>query len=499
MIWRVLVLISISMGVLACQSDGGSDCTDLDGDGFGLACAAGSDCDDFDPDNWDACATCLDADGDGSFAGCNAYSATVGPDCDDADVDNQSSCSTCVDADGDSSFVGCDQYSVRNGPDCDDSDGTVLPGAAPLDQPMACMRDADGDDWGDSIAPAGGVAGTDCDDSNIDISPGAAENQTGLGCVADLDHDGYGSTSAPAGGVAGTDCSDSDPNNFASCSSCADLDGDLSFGACDAYESLPGPDCDDADPQRSTVDPELADDGIDNDCSGSDLVAASAISGIFVDIANSSCTDGPGAGSQTTPFCSLGAAILSATAGGDLFVATGTYGIVDVRAASTGPLRIYGGYDSSWSRNISLNPTVISADRTLPIGLDLNAPVFILDGVEWNRTSAIAQTAFELNIWAESLASVTRSSFSLPTGDTRVVRLFRGSSPASENQGFAILSENDFSGLGGIRPFALDNFGTALVVRNQFENFGQANGIFVSMNSTARSFVLANAFYADRP
>jgi alpha-tubulin suppressor-like RCC1 family protein len=41
------------------------------------------------------------------------------------------------------------------------------------------------------------------------------------------------------------DCDDGDPDNYVSCASCVDLDGDLWFIGCDLYGQRSGPDCDD--------------------------------------------------------------------------------------------------------------------------------------------------------------------------------------------------------------------------------------------------------------
>lgn len=113
--------------------------------------------------------------------------------------------------------------------DCDDVDQDTFPGAAPRDSATACMRDRDGDDWGDQYVETGITPGTDCNDGDATTSP-------------------------------------------------ADADGD-GWSTCDG-------DCDDADSGRSPGTPEVAFDGIDQDCSGADsgtIVTASGSTGSISD------------------------------------------------------------------------------------------------------------------------------------------------------------------------------------------------------------------------
>ena len=120
-------------------------CVDYDGDGYGalypgeqvgasyprprVVCGQAKDCDDRDPDNWSACGTCADKDGDGWYGKCDVYVGINGPDCDDADPDNWLSCASCRDADFDTWFIGCDAYGAILGPDCNDGDSLIYPGA----------------------------------------------------------------------------------------------------------------------------------------------------------------------------------------------------------------------------------------------------------------------------------------------------------------------------------------------------------------------------------
>ena len=70
-----------------------------------------------------------------------------------------------------------------------------------------------------------------------------------LGCLPciDNDGDGYGQNCLP-----GADCDDADENNWISCATCEDGDGDTHFVGCDAYVSINGWDCDDNDDTAST-------------------------------------------------------------------------------------------------------------------------------------------------------------------------------------------------------------------------------------------------------
>ncbi|MEM9176043.1 MAG: hypothetical protein AAGC67_12480 [Myxococcota bacterium] len=480
-------------------------CVDTDGDSSFVGCdayatVAGPDCDDTDVDNQSSCSTCLDGDSDGSFAGCDAYTVRSGPDCDDADVDNQSSCSTCLDGDGDGGFVGCDAYTTRIGPDCDDVDHTVGVGLAPNDSSTACMRDADNDDWGDAVAPTGGVAGTDCDDANFAISPSAGGSESLAGCYADFDFDGYGDTTAPPGGLAGTDCDDLDSDNWASCASCVDADLDLSFESCDAYVDRSGPDCDAADPRKSTAFPELADDGIDNDCSGTDLVA-SAGAGVYVDGANGSCTDGAGAGSQATPFCTLSAAIAAHLTGGDLFVAAGTYVLTDAGGIAGGvvtPLRIYGGYDSSWNRDLATNTTLVQTGPTATAyGLFYSSNTdFVLDGFEWDRPGTNEVRDLELQTLGSM--AVTRSSFSRTNARNGYTLTMSGFSTLASTQSEGLVSDVRFETTGDVSQIALANRLDEFVVENsEFDMRGNTNSVLALRATVNDGYIVNNTWYSD--
>jgi hypothetical protein len=67
---------------------------------------------------------CIDNDGDTRGSGC-----ALGEDCDDGNPNVWESCDTCLDADGDGWWVDCDNFETVDGPDCTDEDGTIYPGA----------------------------------------------------------------------------------------------------------------------------------------------------------------------------------------------------------------------------------------------------------------------------------------------------------------------------------------------------------------------------------
>ncbi len=143
---------------------------------------------------------------------------------------------------------------VNNDDDCDDTDGNTFPGSAPKDDPAACMKDADGDDWGDSDPPGGGgnggpVPGTDCDDDDADTFVGSAPEDDPNACMKDSDDDDHGDSMPPAGVTPGSDCDDNNMSAWSSCDGCKDDDGDGWLSDCDSYPpDHPGPDCDDGDP-----------------------------------------------------------------------------------------------------------------------------------------------------------------------------------------------------------------------------------------------------------
>ena len=110
----------------------------------------------------------------------------------------------------DEGFDGTHTYS-RISTDCDDTDAFTHPLAAYEEPGAFCMRDSDGDGFGDanlevSELSDGLVAGTDCNDTTNAVSPNTAEipangvdencNTEEL-CFVNSDNDGFGSTLPP--------------------------------------------------------------------------------------------------------------------------------------------------------------------------------------------------------------------------------------------------------------------------------------------------------------
>jgi hypothetical protein len=249
----------------------------------------------------------------------------------DADCDGFDLCFFDSDGDGepapspDPALPGC--TGAAAGQDCDDADPARHPGAleaagdgidSDCDGTELCFLDTDGDGHASITASPGPVdcpnlgPGDDCDDDAPGRHPGAPE-LPGAGvdrdcdgrfsCYEDADQDGAAGpvvvaaddptcTAAALSFGPPTDCDDADPSRAPGApelradgvdQDCdglercpVDHDGDGAFGR----QSVPGPlncpdgpfDCDDNDAGRAPQRVEVADDGVDQDCNGQDLV-----------------------------------------------------------------------------------------------------------------------------------------------------------------------------------------------------------------------------------
>jgi large repetitive protein len=183
------------------QNCDGVDGEDSDGDGYVSVSGGGDDCDDSsqsihpeadeicnlldddcdgliddDDDSLDldsATDYYIDLDGDGGGDPASLRESCVHP---EGYVTNPNDC---VDTDPEVTDVDIDEdgFGLCGG-DCDDDNPNTHPGAAELESLDDCMKDDDGDGYGER-APFGSIApGTDCNDSRDEYFPGAPENCT---------------------------------------------------------------------------------------------------------------------------------------------------------------------------------------------------------------------------------------------------------------------------------------------------------------------------------
>jgi parallel beta-helix repeat protein len=260
----------------------------------------------IDSANSDPPAPAVDKDGNARYDDPATINTGVGSNGDYYDRGAYEYTGVCNDADNDGYYVEpvCGGAEI----DCNDTDPSINPGAAEIcddgidnncdgqtDEGFQSTfyEDSDVDNYGNPLvsiqacsAPVGYVSdNTDCDDTNRGVNPGAPEKcydgidnncDTIIDCCTDADGDGY---YAEAGCGTEVDCDDSNPN--------------INPGACDIKRNGIDEDCDGSDRQSGPAcpggDPEICDDGIDNDGDGD------------IDCADNDCTNDPACGGGCVP------------------------------------------------------------------------------------------------------------------------------------------------------------------------------------------------------
>lgn len=348
------------------QDCSGADANDLDGDGDPADFTGGGDCDDSDPETYTGATEIeydgIDQDCDGADLadvdedGYEADLVNGGTDCNDDDPDIHpgvlENYTNEIDDDCDERVDDQDEdgYTIVSGGDCNDTESTIYPGASENytnevdDNCDGTIDDQDGDGY--TITVDG-----DCDDTDNTVFPGASEiaydglDQDCSG--ADLiDGDGDGYTGIEAGG---DDCNDSDslvhPGASESCNDLDDdCDGDIDEGLPtstyyqdadgDGYgASSPtildcGPsagyvsdssDCNDANASVNPGAIDTPEDGLDQNCSGSDAV----------DLGDYTVNcDGPS-------YPTIQAAVDAAGDGDMVYVCAGTYNECEIEVGCT--------------------------------------------------------------------------------------------------------------------------------------------------------------------
>jgi hypothetical protein len=187
------------------------------------------------------------------------------------------------------------------------------------------------------------------------------------------------------------------------CDTCDDKDADGYYAGCNSYIDHPGTDCDDAEQLRNPGELEIADDGLDNDCSGNDLLAATGL-GIYI-ADGAGCSDTAATrGSINVPYCTVTTAWME-NKNGDFFIAEGTYYRSGNNTTSTyvnlnGDVRIQGGYEATgWTRDIDAHVTTIDTDGFMAqFPLNFSGNTFILNGIHWQKPTSNYQGNIQIYV-----------------------------------------------------------------------------------------------------
>ncbi len=237
-LWSLLPLAVLAVGQNQCEP-----CTDADGDGYCVE----DDCDDNDPNTYPhAAEICDQKDNNCDFVVDEGLTRDYYPDADgDGYGDlNGTPVTECAQPEGYARYQG----------DCDDTDQAIRPDA--IETPNEVDDDCDGlvdEDTEDADGDGFTVAAGDCDDLDALVYPGAEE-------VCDnLDNDCDG---AADDGLLSYYYRDEDLDGFGT-------EADALCASADGYVARTG-DCDDTDPTVYPGADDAVDDGIDQDCGGTD-------------------------------------------------------------------------------------------------------------------------------------------------------------------------------------------------------------------------------------